>query len=149
MASALRALDAEDGIKIAKVSSLYRTPPWGMTDQPDFLNAVAAIETTLSPRELLHACLDAERALKRVRAERWGPRAIDLDILLFGDSQIDEEGLLVPHPRIAERAFVLVPLLELSPDLKIGDLSLAEALGRLDRSGIARLDRSSDWWREG
>lgn len=149
MGAALRILDAEDGIEVIKVSSLYRTPPWGMTDQPDFLNAVAAIETTLSPRELLTACLDAERRLKRVRTERWGPRAIDLDILMFGDSHIDEEGLSVPHPRIAERAFVLVPILELAPDLTIGNLSLAEALGTLDRNDIMRLAGPGDWWREG
>jgi 2-amino-4-hydroxy-6-hydroxymethyldihydropteridine diphosphokinase len=146
MAAALRILDAQPDIAIVMVSSLYRTPPWGVTAQPDFLNAVAQVETTLSPRQLLEACLDAERQLKRVRDERWGPRAIDLDILIFGDVHIDEEGLSVPHPRIGERAFVLVPLLEIAPDLTIGGQPLSHSLRTLDASGIMRLDSGSDWW---
>lgn len=147
MAAALRALDALTGIAVVAVSSLYRTPPWGMTDQPDFLNAVAKVETALSPRGLLDACLDAERALKRVRNERWGPRSIDLDILIFGDRHIDEEGLSVPHPRIAERAFVLVPLAELAPNLTIAGRSIAEMLDALDASGVIRLNAGNDWWK--
>lgn len=147
MAAALRTLDAFSGIDVVQVSSLYRTPPWGVTDQPDFLNAVAEVETSLSPRALLHACLDAERRLKRVRNERWGPRAIDIDILIFGDNHIGEEGLSIPHPRIGERAFVLVPLLELAPNLKIDGKPIADVLHALDASGITRLNARSDWWR--
>lgn len=146
MAAALRILDAQADIAVVGVSSLYRTPPWGVTAQPDFLNAVAEVETTLSPRQLLDSCLDAERQLKRVRDERWGPRAIDLDILTFGDGHIDEEGLSVPHPRIGERAFVLVPLLEIAPDLTIDGLPLTDMLHTLDASGINRLNTGKDWW---
>ncbi|MET0168828.1 MAG: 2-amino-4-hydroxy-6-hydroxymethyldihydropteridine diphosphokinase [Aliihoeflea sp.] len=146
MAAALRILDAQPDIAVFRVSSLYRTPPWGVTAQPDFLNAVAQVETTLSPRQLLEACLDAERQLKRVRDERWGPRAIDLDILIFGDIHIDEEGLSVPHPRIGERAFVLVPLLEIAPELTIDGQPLSHMLRTLDASGIKQLNNGSDWW---
>src|SRR5262245_38391899 len=113
MAGALRMLDAHPNCVVVSVSSLYRTPPWGKTDQPDFLNAAAAVRTTLSPRGLLDLCLETERKLKRVRAERWGPRLIDMDLLIFGDRTIDEEGLVLPHPRMLERAFVLVPLAEI------------------------------------
>lgn len=149
MAAALAMLDAEHEITVMRVSSLYRTPPWGLVDQPDFLNAVAEIETTLAPRLLLDACLAAERALKRVRNERWGPRAIDLDVLIYGDLSIHEDGLTVPHPRIAGRAFVLVPLLEIAPRLMIADRPLDAALQTLDVSGIERLDLAPDWWRAG
>ena len=101
------------------MSSLYRTPPWGKTDQPDFINAAAEIRTSLEPRALLALCLDAEHELKRVRQERWGPRIVDIDILAFGDRVIREAGLEIPHPRILERAFVLVPLAEIAPELEI------------------------------
>ncbi len=147
MATALAMLDAADGIAVVRVSSLYRTPPWGLIDQPDFLNAVAEVETGLSPRRLLAACLDAELALKRVRTERWGPRAIDLDVLIYGDLAIHEDGLTIPHPRIAERAFVLVPLLEISPALAMDGQPLSHALTSLDTGGIVRLDLPADWWR--
>jgi 2-amino-4-hydroxy-6-hydroxymethyldihydropteridine diphosphokinase len=129
------------------VSSLYRTPPWGRTDQPDFLNAVARIETTLPPHDLLWLCLEEERLLKRVRRERWGPRTIDIDILLYGDRTIDEDGLTVPHPRLAERAFVLVPLKEIVPEIEIGGKSLEELVSRLDDSGIECVTNGGNWWR--
>lgn len=147
MVAALGLLDAHDDIAVTRVSPLYRTPPWGLVDQPDFLNAVAEIETNLAPRGLLDACLAAERALKRVRNERWGPRAIDLDVLVYADRSIHEDGLTIPHPRIAERAFVLVPLLEIAPALAIDEKPLVEALAKLDTGGIERLDLPSDWWR--
>lgn len=149
MAAALRALDRHAGVAVAAVSSLYRTPPWGVTDQPDFLNAVAALDTTLSARRLLDLCLAVERDLKRVRTERWGPRAIDIDILLFGDEAIDAEGLQVPHPRMADRAFVLVPLAEIAPELRLGGESLAGRRAGLDASGIERLPGGGGWWRGG
>ena len=107
MAAALRILDADAGTRVVAVSSLYRTPPWGKTDQPDFLNAAAEIRTSHAPRALLALCLDAERALKRERRERWGPRIVDIDILVFGNRLIREPGLEIPHPRIFERAFVI------------------------------------------
>jgi len=147
MAAALSMLDAAEAIAVTRVSSLYRTPPWGMVDQPDFLNAVAEVETELGPRPLLDACLAAERTLKRVRNERWGPRAIDLDVLIYDDLSIHEDGLTVPHPRLAERAFVLVPLLEIAPEVAIDGRPLRQALENLDVSGIERLAVAHDWWR--
>lgn len=148
MAAALQALDDEEAVKVVAVSSLYRTPPWGVTDQPDFLNAVAAVDTTLQAEALLHLCLDIERSLKRVRAERWGPRLIDIDILLFGDQHIDKAGLHVPHPRMNERAFVLMPLAEIAPDIRSGDQTVAARLSGLDSSAITRLPGGADWWRK-
>jgi 2-amino-4-hydroxy-6-hydroxymethyldihydropteridine diphosphokinase len=149
MASALQAIDADPRTNVVTVSSVYRTPPWGKTDQPDFLNAVAGIETGLSPRELLDLCLNAEKGLKRVRAERWGPRTIDIDILLFDDRTIEEPGLEVPHPRMTQRAFVLLPLAEIAPDLKIGAKTAAQFLAMLDTKGIDRVTADDDWWRQG
>ena len=147
MAAALRAIDADPACSVVAVSSLYRTPPWGKTDQPDFLNAAASISTALSPRELLSLCLEKERLLKRVRNERWGPRTIDIDILLYGDSAIDEDGLAIPHPRLAERAFVLVPLREIAPEIEIGGKSVDELVRRQDGTGIERATDTGGWWR--
>ncbi|AZO12765.1 MULTISPECIES: 2-amino-4-hydroxy-6-hydroxymethyldihydropteridine diphosphokinase [unclassified Mesorhizobium] len=146
MAAALRMLDGDEATRVMAVSSLYRTPPWGKLDQPDFLNAAAAIETTLAPRALLDLCLDVERRLKRVREERWGPRLIDIDILMFGDRIIHETGLEVPHPRMLERAFVLAPLAEIAPDLAAGGRSVSERLAGVDASGIERLPSGREWW---
>ena len=96
------------------------TEPVGVTDQPEFVNGAVSLETTLSPRELLDALLRVERELGRVRSgERWGPRTIDLDLLLYGEEVVDEPGLTVPHPRLHERRFALEPLVELEPGLEI------------------------------
>ncbi|AZO43148.1 2-amino-4-hydroxy-6-hydroxymethyldihydropteridine diphosphokinase [Mesorhizobium sp. M7D.F.Ca.US.005.01.1.1] len=146
MGAALRMLDADADTRVTGVSSLYRTPPWGKLDQPDFLNAAAEISTGLAPRALLDLCLDAERKLKRVREERWGPRLIDIDILVFGDRVIHETGLEVPHPRMLERAFVLAPLAEIAPGLVVGDRSITDRLVAVDTSGIERLSSGRDWW---
>lgn len=146
MATALRLLDADESTRVIAVSSLYRTPPWGKLDQPDFLNAAAEISTALAPRALLDLCLEAERKLKRVREERWGPRLIDIDILVFGDRIIHETGLEVPHPRMLERAFVLAPLAEIAPELAVGGRSVSERLSAVDTSGIERLASGRDWW---
>jgi 2-amino-4-hydroxy-6-hydroxymethyldihydropteridine diphosphokinase len=120
---ALEGLGATEGIEVVAVSSFRETDPVGVVDQPRFVNAAAALETSLRPRELLERLLDVERSLGRDRAveERWGPRTVDLDLLLYGGESIDEPGLEVPHPRLAERAFVLEPLLELDPDLRLPD----------------------------
>ena len=120
---ALEGLGATEGIEVVAVSSFRETDPVGVVDQPRFVNAAAALETSLSPRELLERLLDVERSLGRDRAveERWGPRTLDLDLLLYGGESIDEPGLEVPHPRLTERAFVLEPLLELDPDLRLPD----------------------------
>jgi len=124
---------------IQKESSIYETPPWGVTDQPAFLNQVLAAETGLSPLELLTTIKDIEIKMGRLPSERYGPRLIDIDILLYGDTVLDTPTLTLPHPRMAERAFVLVPLLEVAPDLGsplTGEL-ITDVLSRLDNSGIA------------
>jgi 2-amino-4-hydroxy-6-hydroxymethyldihydropteridine diphosphokinase len=121
--AALEALRNSPAVEVVAVSTFRETDPVGVVDQPRFVNAVAALETSLRPRELLVRLLGVERELGRDRAreERWGPRTVDLDLLLYGDDVIDEPGLTVPHPRLAERAFVVVPLLELTPDLMLPD----------------------------
>lgn len=116
-------------------SSLYRTPPWGKTDQPDFVNAVALVETTLRPRELLDALKAAERRLGRTPGERWGPRVIDLDLLTYDDATIDEPDLHVPHAELHRRGFVLVPLAEIDSSYA----ALRDALDAREREGIVRL----------
>jgi 2-amino-4-hydroxy-6-hydroxymethyldihydropteridine diphosphokinase len=119
---ALRRLDADPSVTVKAVSVFRETEPVGVVDQPRFLNAAAAVETTLEPRELLDRLLAVELALGRDRSgERWGPRTVDLDLLLFGDLVVDEPGLTVPHPRLHERRFVLEPLLELDPALALPD----------------------------
>lgn len=147
MAAALRALDGDSRVEVVAVSSLYRTPPWGVTDQPDFLNAVAAIDARIGARDLLELCLHVEASLKRVRDIRWGPRLIDIDILLFGEAKIDEEGLHVPHPRMLERAFVMLPLAEIGADIIVDGRPVAEWAQELDAEGIVKLDGGSAWWR--
>ncbi len=125
-------LGAEPGIEVVSVSSLRETEPWGRVAQPAFLNGAVALETTLEPRALLGVLLDVERRLGRVRDERWGPRTIDLDLLLYGDVVLDEPGLTVPHPLLHERAFVLEPLQELDPELAVpGRGSVADLLAAL------------------
>ena len=148
MAVALRALDAHPGVSVAAVSSLYRTPPWGVADQPDFLNAVAALDTALPARQLLDLGLSIEKGLKRVRAVRWGPRVIDIDILLFGNERIEEAGLQVPHPRMGERAFVLAPLAEIAPEVVVDGQTATQRLGGLETGDIVRLPGGGDWWKE-
>jgi len=112
--------EAAQLIGATRLSSIIETEPWGYEEQPRFLNAVAEVETALTARELLEALLAVERRLGRERTgERWGPRTIDLDLLLYGEERIDEPGLVVPHPRIDERLFVLEPLAELDPSVKI------------------------------
>ena len=120
---AVELLAAEPGIEVVGVSSFRETEPVGYVDQPAFLNGACAVETDLSPRELLDRLLAVERALGRERGTgpRWGPRTIDLDLLLYGDETVDEPGLTVPHPRLTERSFALEPLLELDPGLHLPD----------------------------
>lgn len=121
-------------------SSVYETEPWGPVAQGRYLNQVIGGDTTLSPRTLLSKLLEIERALGRERAseERYGPRTIDLDILLYGDQAVQEADLQIPHPRMIERAFVLVPLAEVAPDVTIGGVRIADALAQLDPTGVNR-----------
>jgi 2-amino-4-hydroxy-6-hydroxymethyldihydropteridine diphosphokinase len=130
--AALDELDRAVGRLIA-VSGAYETEPVGLTDQPRFLNAVCALETALEPRELLVAMLKIETDQGRVRTVKNGPRTLDLDLLIYESRVIDEPGLAVPHPRMGERAFVLVPLAEIAPNLlhPVTGQSVREMLGRL------------------
>ena len=118
---ALTRLGELDGVALVAVSSFRETDPVGNVDQPRFVNGAAEIETNLGPRELLDRLLEVERSLGRDRSreERWGPRTVDLDLLLYGDETVGEVGLEIPHPRLAERPFVLEPLLELDPELRL------------------------------
>ena len=114
--------DALGHLKPTRVSTLIETEPWGRASQPRFINAVAEIETELPPDALMHRLLDVERGLGRVRAEKWGPRTIDLDLLLYGNQEISSVALEVPHPRLRERRFVLEGLVELCPDAPVPGL---------------------------
>jgi 2-amino-4-hydroxy-6-hydroxymethyldihydropteridine diphosphokinase len=116
--------DALERLKPRRVSSVVETAPWGRVDQPAFLNAVAEIETDLEPGALLDRLLDLERGLGRVRHEKWGPRTIDLDLLLYGDRRVSSESLSVPHPHLHERRFVLEGLAELCPERRVPGLDL-------------------------
>ncbi len=148
MAQALRRLDGRDDCRVTAVSRLYRTPPWGKTDQADFYNCCAAIETRLEPLDLLETCLSIERDMKRVRKERWGPRTIDMDILTFDGLDIDTGALIIPHPRMTERAFVLMPLADIAPTLQVNGRPVEAWLAAADRSGIVVANDDWDWWRK-
>jgi 2-amino-4-hydroxy-6-hydroxymethyldihydropteridine diphosphokinase len=132
--------DGSDVRLIAR-SSDYRTPPWGDENQAPFVNLCIEVETSLTPRALLVRAQQIERSLGRVRAKdrRWGPRTADLDILAYDDVSLDEPDLKLPHPRLFERAFVLVPLAEIAPDRVIGGVRVRDALARADTAGIERL----------
>lgn len=143
--AAFDALDQMEGTRVLSRSRLYRTPAWGVTAQADFVNAAALLETTLPPQALLQALLQLERDAGRQRSadasDRWGPRVLDLDLLLYGDAAIDLPGLHVPHPRLAERAFALVPLVEVAPDAIIPGVGpAAHALAALVTDDILELD---------
>jgi 2-amino-4-hydroxy-6-hydroxymethyldihydropteridine diphosphokinase len=109
-------LAGQAGLSVERSSRVYETDPVGGPPQPDYLNAVIEVETSLLPHELLAACMDVEQRMGRVRDERWGPRVIDIDVLTYDDERVDQPDLVIPHPRMHERAFVLVPLVELDPD---------------------------------
>lgn len=129
---ALVELDGLPGTRLRRASRLYRTRAWGLEDQPDFINAVAMLETSFDARALLDELLAIERAHGRDREleTRWGPRTLDLDLLLFGQSEVDEPGLRVPHPHLHQRAFVLLPLLEIAPDAVIPGIGAVREAAR-------------------
>ena len=138
--AALAALDALPATRIVSRSSLYRTAPVGFLDQPEFINAVAGLETGLAPRELLSALLAIEQAHGRVRSVRNAPRTLDLDLLIYGERAICEPGLVVPHPRMHERAFVLAPLAEIAPGAQVGEHgNAAELLAGVSADEITRI----------
>jgi 2-amino-4-hydroxy-6-hydroxymethyldihydropteridine diphosphokinase len=134
---ALAVLDRRPAIRVAAVSTLRETDPVGLLDQPRFLNGAARLETELDPRALLDALLDVERELGRERTgPRFGPRTVDLDLLLYGELELAEDGLTVPHPRLHERRFALEPLAELAPGLVVPGRGPVEALlAELDSGG--------------
>jgi len=115
---AVEGIVSDERNRLIQCSSFYRTEPMGKKDQDWFVNGVVLVETSLGPEEMLEFLLSLEKGMGRIRGERWGPRVIDLDILFYGDEVIAKEGLQVPHPRLHERRFVLIPLREISPDLK-------------------------------
>ena len=138
--SALDLIAGEPGIRIERVSSFYETAPIGPSEQPDFINAVARLETDLPPTELLRRLQDIESKLGRVRNLRWGPRVIDLDILLYDDEFVDTAVLKIPHPRMMGRAFVMAPLAEIAPDLTLPDgRNPAEVLAELGDQRVERM----------
>ena len=126
LARALDLLGATDGILLKKVSRVYGSAPWGVEDQPDFLNICVQINTWLRPEELLAACKQVEAALGRKVRQRWGPREIDIDILMMEGVDLDMPKLTIPHPRMAERRFVMDPLAELAPDWEIDGVSVSD-----------------------
>jgi 2-amino-4-hydroxy-6-hydroxymethyldihydropteridine diphosphokinase len=133
------ALLREAGLDIEAVSSLYRTKPWGVTDQPDFVNACALARSALEPLALLDLVQATERAMGRRPTRRWGPRPIDIDILFIEDAPWRDRRLILPHEGLMQRAFVLLPLAEIAPDLIIGGANLADAARDVDRSGVVRI----------
>ena len=140
--TAIKRLDETNGLEILRASAFYRTPPWGDEHQDDFINAVVQVETILDPMPLLRVLQSIENAMGRQRSgRRWGPRLIDIDLLLYGKQQFQSNELEIPHPRMFERAFVLKPLSELDADLEIpGQGTVGELLQGLDCSGIFQLN---------
>ncbi len=128
-------LAATSGVELIAKSSLWRTPPWGKTDQADFLNMAALVRTTLTPRALLALCLQIEAERDRQRDIRWGPRTLDIDIIAFDDLAIEEPDLIIPHPHAHERAFVLAPLAEIAPDLELSGRRIADWLAIVGSAG--------------
>ena len=138
---AIACLCRDESVRLLARSSDYRTPPWGVTEQPAFVNAAIAVATSLGPHELLGRTTDCENrlGLDRARKQHWGPRNIDIDILAYDDLVLNDQDLILPHPRLLERAFVLVPLAEIAPDHVIAGIKAKDALARIDGSGIERL----------
>lgn len=144
LAQVLRGFDALSLLPESQLlarSRLYRSAPWGVTEQPGFVNAAVELETPLAPRELLEALLGIERAAGRNRSgARWGPRVLDLDLLIYGDTECEEPGLTLPHPHLHERAFVLLPLNDLAADFEVpGRGQVSELLARVDTAGCEPL----------
>ncbi len=147
LAAALRNLSNDPAVRIVQGSSVYETKPVGKTDQPDFLNMVVQLTTSLSPLALLAACLDVEARLGRERRERWGPRTVDLDVLIYGTEKLNDERLILPHPRMHERSFVMVPLAEIAPDISVNERSAREIAATLSMAGLNRIESWPDFSR--
>ncbi|MGO2386915.1 MAG: 2-amino-4-hydroxy-6-hydroxymethyldihydropteridine diphosphokinase [Psychrobacter sp.] len=136
---ALAVMRAHEQVREVRVSSFYASAPMGPQDQPDFVNAVAGFETTLAPYGLLAFCQQLENMAKRARLRRWGERSLDVDILLYGETQITDPSLTVPHAGLSERNFVLIPLRELSPNLTIAGKSIGDYSQSNDWTGLTLL----------
>lgn len=136
MQQALERLNSHPDCRITGVSRVYRTPPWGPVEQDWFLNACARIETRLSAERLLELVLETERSLGRVRDKRWGPRTVDLDILLYGSDPVALDHLTIPHPRMTERAFVMVPLADIAGDVEIGGRTVRDYAESFSEEGL-------------
>ena len=139
---ALVSMQDHEKIREVSVSSFYASAPMGPQDQPDFVNAVAGFQTTLAPFELLTFCQQLEQQAKRARLRRWGERSLDVDILLYGDIQMTDPQLTIPHAGLPERNFVLIPLKELAPDLNISGLPIQDYSQSADWTGLTRLFNS-------
>jgi 2-amino-4-hydroxy-6-hydroxymethyldihydropteridine diphosphokinase len=141
LARAIAMLCDGTDIRLTARSSDYSTPPWGVEDQPRFVNLAIAVETTLAPHALLARAQAVERAFGRDRARerRYGPRTVDIDLIAYDDVVLDSSGLTLPHPRLFERAFVLVPLAEIAPDRQIGGVRVRDALTQVDMAGVEKL----------
>lgn len=142
MQRALDAIDHHSDCRVISVSGVYRTPPWGKTDQNWFSNACAEVATDLEPAQFMDLLLTIEIAQGRVREERWGPRTLDLDIIAFGNEVIETDRLTVPHPRFQERAFVVRPLIDICPDRIIATKSVSAHAEGLDMSEIVQADEA-------
>lgn len=145
MAEALHALNARPDCRVTAVSRLYRTPPWGKTDQDWFFNACALVETSLAPEALLDTCLGIERDMKRERKERWGPRTIDIDVLTYEGVEQSGGRLELPHPRMTGRGFVLMPLSDIARDLIVAGRTIGDWLQDADVAGIEPASAGSEW----
>jgi len=137
--NAIQSLEAHPEVTQVKASSLYASKPMGPQDQPDFINAVVEIETALKPHDLLSLCQQLEQQAQRVRLRHWGERSLDVDVLLYGDEQVNSPTLTLPHPGITQRNFVLIPLAELNPTVKINGIAIADLEQSQDWSGLSRL----------
>ncbi len=139
LAAAADALRAHGEIAIVAASPLYESEPWGMTSQQDFLNAALRVTTPLGPAALMAAILAVEASLGRVRGKKWGPRIIDIDILVYGEERIDVPGLTIPHPHLTERVFALAPLVDVMPEAIVGDRPARDWLAQLERKGLKKI----------
>jgi 2-amino-4-hydroxy-6-hydroxymethyldihydropteridine diphosphokinase len=140
---AIQHLAQTEGVALVALSDVWRSPAWGITHQPDFLNAAMMIRTNLAPHAMLDLCLSLEKAAGRERRVRWGPRPLDLDIITYGTVHCDLPDLVLPHPGAKERAFVLVPLRTIAPDLVLGTQSVATLCAGVDLSMMQRDDEAS------
>lgn len=136
---AIALLTASGEVRLVARSADYATPPWGKTDQDWFVNAAMSVKTMLAPHDLLARCKQIERDMGRVEIERWGPRVIDLDVLVYRDTILNTPDLTLPHPHIGARAFVLGPLMDIAPDLVIGGRTVRELYDAVDKTGMERL----------